>query len=160
MERVRYMQSKTWVPVFCVALLACGLITACQSQDTSGGGEIETIDVVPGRTSALTTAFDETAPTRSEAFSGVLPQDFPPDLPLYDPSSLTECGDAGGGRYVLLFTPDTVTMVRDRMAAQLSRSGWTRIDGDAVRGTYRRGSQSVILDVQDANPGTEIRVEY
>lgn len=160
MGRLRDMRDESWVPVLSVLLLVGASLTACQRQESSGQGEIEIVDVAPGRTSALTTAFDETAPTRSEAFSGVLPQDFPPDLPLYNPSNLTDFGDAGGGRYVLLFTPDTVTVVRDRLVAQLAGSGWARIDGDAVRGTYRRGSQSVILDVQDANPGTEIRVEY
>ena len=136
------------------------LLFGCPKQEEPGEGEIETVDVVPGRTSLLTTAYDETAPVRQEAFSGVLPSDFPPDLPLYDPSSLIDFGDAGGARYVLLFTPDTTTMVRDRMSSELSSSGWTRIDGNAERGTYRRGSQSVILEMRDANPGTEIRVEY
>ena len=136
------------------------LALACGRSDEAGEGEIETIDVVPGRTSLLTTAYDETAPVRQETFSGVLPSDFPSDLPLYDPSSLTDFGDAGGGRYVLMFTPDTATMVRDRMGSELTGTGWARIDGNTERGTYRRGSQSVIIEISDANPGTEIRVEY
>ena len=113
----------------------------------------------PSRTTLLTTAYDEAAPERREAFSGVLPSDFPEGLPLYKPSNLTDFGSEGG-RFVLLFSPDAATMVRDRMRSELARSGWTMVDGTAERGTWRRGSQSVVLDVSDARPGTEIRIEY
>lgn len=137
------------------------LLACCAGGDTGEKGEIEVVEVEPSRTSLLTTAYDEVASERSDAFSGVLPSDFPDDLPLYDPSSLVDFGDeAGGGRFVLLFTPDATTMVRDRMRGELARSGWTLIDGDTERGTWRRGSRSVILDIRDARPGTEIRVEH
>jgi hypothetical protein len=108
----------------------------------------------------MTTTYDIVAPERRDAFSGVLPSDFPADLPLYNPSNLTDFGSEGGGRFVLLFTPDAATMVRDGMRGELARSGWALIDGNDERGTWRRGSRSVILDIQDARPGTEIRIEY
>ncbi|MDX1642949.1 MAG: hypothetical protein R3244_01185 [Thermoanaerobaculia bacterium] len=136
------------------------LLLACPSNESSDDGVIETVEVEPARTTLLTTIYDQAAPERREAFSGVLPSDFPADLPLYDPSNLTDFGDAEEGRYVLLFSPDASTLVRDRMEVELARSGWTRIEGDAARGTYRRGSRAVVLGIRDANPGTEILVEY
>ena len=135
------------------------LAVGCGGGESGGRAEIETVDVRPSRTSVLTTAYDEAAPERREAFSGVLPSDFPGDLPLYDPSNLTDFGREDG-RFVLLFSPDAATMVRDRMRAELARSGWTLIDGAAERGTWRRGSQSVVIAITDARPGTEIRIQY
>ena len=148
------------------ALLLLGLapaafwVLACPAGGPPDEAEIETVDVRPSRTSLLTTAYDVEAPERHEAFTGVLPSDFPSDLPLYDPSNLTDFGDHGRARFVLLFTPDAATMVRDRMRGELARSGWALIDGSLERGTWRRGSQSVILDINDARPGTEIHIEY
>jgi hypothetical protein len=140
--------------------LLCSAALACQGYQGSGDGAIETVDVRPSRTTLLTTAYDVEAPERRGAFTGVLPSDFPSDLPLYDPSSLTDFGDHGRARFVLLFSPDAATMVRDRMRGELARSGWALIEGGMQRGTWRRGSQSLILDIQDARPGTEIRIEY
>lgn len=140
--------------------LALGFLLACPASEAPEENGIETVEVEPAPTTLLTTLYDEAAPERREAFSGVLPSDFPADLPLYDPSNLTDFGDAERGRYVLLFSPDAATLVRDRMQVELARSGWTLVEGDAVRGTYRRGSRAVVLDIRDANPGTEILVEY
>ena len=139
--------------------LAVALLAACGGE-ASEPGEIEVVDVAPSRTSVLTTEYDEEAPQRRDAFAGVLPSDFPADLPLYDPSTLVDFGDDAGSRFALMFTPDAATMVRNRMRSELGRSGWALIDGDGLRGTWRRGSRSVILDIRDARPGTEIRVEY
>lgn len=136
------------------------VLGGCSGGGSQQEGGIETVEVEPAPTTVLTTLYDETASQRREAFTGVLPSDFPADLPLYDPSNLTDFGSEGGARYVLMFTPDAATMVRDRMQVELARSGWAQIDGDDMRGTYRRGSRAVILDIRDANPGTEIRVEY
>lgn len=144
------------VPVVLCLVAAAG----CPGSGSSESGEIETVDVRPSRTSMLTTAYDVEAPERREAFTGVLPSDFPSDLPVYDPSNLTDFGDEDRSRFVLLFTPDAVTMVRDRMRGELAQSGWALIEGSLERGTWRRGSQSVVLDIHDARPGTEIRIEY
>ena len=142
-----------------VLAIALAVAVGCGGGESGGRMEIETVDVQPSRTSVLTTAYDEAAPERREAFSGVLPSDFPDGLPLYDPSNLTDFGSEDG-RFVLLFSPDAATMVRDRMRAELARSGWTLVDGTAERGTWRRGSQSVVMAISDARPGTEIRIDY
>lgn len=142
-----------------VATAGC-LLSACGGSVDPEPGEIETVDVAPGRTSILTTAYDEAAPARQESSLGVLPSDFPADLPLYRPANLTDFGDSNGGRFVLLFSPDKTSHVRQGMEVELRRTGWALIDGDGERGTYRRGSRSVILDIREAQPGTEIRVEY
>lgn len=143
-----------------VAALAVCVLAACGASDDDGSLEIETVDVAPGRTSVLTTAYDEVAPQRQESFTGVLPAGFPEDLPLYNPSNLTDFGNTESGLYVLLFSPDETTMVRQRLTVELRRTGWTLIDGDSGRGTYRRGSRSVVLNILEARPGTEIRIEY
>ena len=141
--------------------VALVVVAACGGVETPQENGIEVVEVAPSRTSMLTTTYDEVAPQRRVGTAGILPEDFPQALPLYDPASLVDFGaDDGGARYVVLFSPDTETMVRDRMGGELARSGWALIDGDSERGTWRRGSQSVILDVRDASPGTEIRVEY
>ncbi len=144
----------------CVTAIAFCLLAGCSKESTEPG-EIETVDVAPARTSMLTTIYDDVAPQRHESFAGVLPQGFPADLPLYDPSNLTDFGDIDtGGKYVVMFSPDTAAMVRDRMAGELRRSGWALIRGDSEQGSYRRGSRRVTLVIREAQPGTEIRVEY
>jgi hypothetical protein len=148
------------VALLCAGLLGAGLLTGC-SKEGEKPGEIETVDVAPARTAVLTTIYDDVAPQRQESFSGVLPQDFPADLPLYDPSNLTDFGDLDtGGNYVTMFSPDKAAMVRERMAGELRRSGWALIQGDSEQGSYRRGSRRVTLSILEAQPGTDIRVEY
>ena len=142
------------------ALLVTGLTASCQPKAAEDPGEIETVEVVPGRTSVLTTAYDEVAPQRRGGFDGVLPSDFPAALPLYHPSSLTDFGDSEAERWVVLFSPDETQLVQQRLARELRRTGWTLVDGDANRGTYRRGSLRVVMSIRDARPGTEIQVEY
>lgn len=150
-----------WAKACAMAIaVAASLLFACGGSEDSAPGEIETVDVAPGRTTILTTAYDEAAPPRQESSLGVLPADFPADLPLYRPANLTDFGDSNGGRYVLLFSPDKTGHVRQGMEVELRRTGWALIDGDSERGTYRRGSRSVILEIREAQPGTEIRVEY
>ena len=144
----------------CATILFAGLLVGCAKESTEPG-EIETVDVAPSRTSVLTTLYDDVAPQRSESFGGVLPGGFPADLPLYDPSNLTDFGDIDtGGKYVVMFSPDKAAIVRERMAGELRRSGWALIQGDSEQGSYRRGSRRVTLAIRDAQPGTEIRVEY
>ncbi len=146
-------------PLLAAAIALGGLLGACGSEEESAG-EIEVIDVAPGATSTLTTAYDEVAKRRPDESLGVLPSDFPDALPLYRPASITDFGDVSGHRFVLFFSPDEPAMVRQRMSRELDRTGWALIDGGGERGTYRRGSHSVILDIREARPGTEIRVEY
>ena len=143
-----------------VCLPVAGLLVACGTTEEPAAGEIETIDVVPGRTTVLNTAYDEVAARRQGSSLGVLPGDFPKDLPLYQPANLTDFGNADGKRFVLLFSPDETSMVQQRMEVELRRTGWTRVEGTAERGTYRRGSQSVVLSIVDARPGTELKVDY
>lgn len=146
--------TKVSVPIFLVVVLG-----GCGSADETEG-QIEVVDVAPGRTSTLTTAYDEVSQRRPENSVGVLPSDFPDALPVYRPASITDFGDANSHRFVLFFSPDEPSMVRQRMARELDRTGWALIDRGGERGTYRRGSHSVILDIREARPGTEIRVEY
>jgi hypothetical protein len=141
------------------AVVLVGLVAACGAGEETSG-EVEVIDVAPGRTATLTTAYDEVATRRPDSSLGVLPSDFPDALPLYRPASITDFGDENGHRFVLFFSPDEPMMVRQRMARELDRTGWALIDRGGERGTYRRGSHSVILEIREARPGTEIRVEY
>ena len=63
-------------------------------------------------------------------------------------------------RWVVLFSPDETQLVQQRLARELRRTGWTLVDGDTNRGTYRRGSLRVVMSIRDARPGTEIQIEY
>ena len=76
-------------------LLAAALLVAggCQrSKDRGSSEKLETVDVGEGVDAGLTTAYDEQAKRVGPGIAGVLPEGFPPDVPLYTPSSLVDFG--------------------------------------------------------------------
>ncbi len=141
-----------------VLSLALGAALACgrADQPRAAPGEVETVDVGPALDASLTTAGDVQAKPRPAGLSGVLPGDFPTDIPTYKPATLADFGDAGGGRrYILLQTPDPPSRVTAAYRAALAGRGWS---GASER--YSKGGRAITVDFEDARPGTRIRVEY
>ncbi len=143
-----------WVAV---AILALSL--GCRGgSDEEDRPQVETVDVAPSL--QITTEEDETAVERPPALVGLMPGDFPPDLPLYLPASLIDFGTTDDGwRYVDLLTPDSQTKVEGELGAMAREKGWAA-DGTGGAATLRKGSQRVRLRIEDARPGTVYRYEY
>jgi hypothetical protein len=140
------------------ALIASLVIAAvaCGDEPRTAPGEVQTVEVGPALDASLTTAGDVQAKPRPAGLSGILPGDFPSDIPTYKPATLADFGDAGGGRrYVLLQTPDPMARAAPAYRAALAGRGWSGA-GDS----YSKGGRTLAVLFEDARPGTRIRVEY
>ncbi|TNF70718.1 MAG: hypothetical protein EP299_13435 [Acidobacteria bacterium] len=145
-------------------LLAVLLLVAvgCQRSGERGPAEkLDTVEVGEGFDAGLTTAFDQKAKqVGGEKISGVLPQGFPRDLPLYTPSSLVDFGEADAGMHYLEFdTSDGAAVVRRRLEADLANSGWRPLSADLTT-SFVKGDRQVTLAVRDLSPGARIRYVY
>jgi hypothetical protein len=144
------------------ACLLCGLAAtlACRepSPPPAPPAELETVEVAPAADAGLTTAHDAQDTRPPEALAGILPGDFPGDVPLPQPASLIDFGEVEDGRrYVLVQTPEAPSAVRAALARRLERAGWTADPDGAV---HRKGGRLLRLTFEDARPGTRVRVEY
>lgn len=143
------------------ALVLFVWISGCSGPEPSGQQAapktIPTEDVAPPLGAGVSVAGDQQEPARRSRFSGVLPGNFPSDVPIYEPSTLTDFGPAGAGRsYVILQTPDSPEVVRGRFLEQLGARGY-RAGADGV---MVEGETSLRVSFEDARPGTRIRLEY
>lgn len=135
-----------------VAAVGCGRA----DEPRPAPGEVETVEVGPALDASLTTAGDAQAKPRPAGFSGILPGDFPSDIPTYRPATLADFGDAGGGRrYVLFQTPDSMARAAPAYRAALKGRGWS-----GAGESYSKGGRSIAVAFEDARPGTRIRLEY
>lgn len=123
--------------------------------------ELETVEVGAGQDAGLTTESDERARPVESQTGGVLPSDFPSDVPVFFPSSIVDFGQRGSGRsFVEVDTPVPLDEARSSLAAQLQRSGWSvEAIGDAGN-TYSKGGRWIQLILTDLTSGTRIRYEY
>ena len=139
-------------------LLVLMALTAC---DRSAGKperspEIETVDVGGGIDAELTTDFDERAKQVEIEIGGVLPSDFPPEMPVFSPSSVVDFGPG----FVEIDTPVPLKEVQTSLGAQIQRSGWAvDLVGDGGS-LYSRGGWQVRVVMTDLGSGTRVRYEY
>ncbi len=139
-----------------VALLAPLALAGCRDTPPK---PIETVDIDPGI--VVDTSADPQARERKAGLVGILPGDFPPDLPLYIPASLIDFGETETGRLtVSLLSPDRVSKVRRGLYAQLREKGWVTAAGNGDLVALRKGRQRVWLHLADGRPGTLYRFEY
>lgn len=139
--------------------LAMGLLLAgCARQEPAEQAtKTETAEVAPAVDAKLSTAEDQQEVRRESGFSGVLPEDFPHELPLYRPSTLVDFGGNAAGRFVVLQTPDALAVVRARLPQLLRAQSWQNVSGAEWRHT---GGRRVRIALEDARPGTRLRIDY
>lgn len=143
-----------------LTLLALGFGTGCRGSADDPKKPVETIDVSPGV--EVDTSEDPQARARAPELVGVLPGDFPKDLPVYLPSSLVDFGTtAEGRRSVTLLTAHSLPRVRRELLARLEKSGWSSAAGAGESMlALRKGDRRAWLKLEDSRPGTTIRFEY
>ena len=123
--------------------------------------ELETVEVGGGPDAELTTELDEKARQVAVEVGGVLPSDFPSDLPVFLPSSVVDFGQLpAGGSFVEVDSPVPVDEVRSSLASQLQRSGWSVEAIGGASNTYSKGGHRVRLTLTDLTSATRIRYEY
>lgn len=142
------------------ALLAMLLAAAaCGGQDgdrAAGQKAPETVDIAPPL--SVSTEQDVQAAPPRKGLTGVLPSDFPRELPIYLPSSIIDFGKSGGRRFVLLQTPDARGGVESWLRQAAGAAGY-QVEGKGGRMTLKKGSRSATLLVSGQDTA-EFRYEY
>ncbi len=145
------------------AAIACALTllsVACPAPpDSSEPAVLHTVEVGGAIDEELDTTDDRVGYVSVESFGGVLPVDYPPDLPVYTPSSLIDFGSEDG-RYVELTTPDPPDTVRERLSHQLEAAGWRSSGSAGSRWTVSKEERSALILITGDSSGSEIRIDY
>ena len=140
------------------------LVGACGSRTGPGSDEskpLETVEVDEGPEAAFTTENDEfAAPRSAQDMAGVLPSDFPSDVPIFSPSSLVDFGSPAGGRFVELDTSTPITAVRAALQSQLSNAGWSSSGSTGESLVFVKAGRQVRVVLKDLSAGTRVRYEY
>lgn len=143
---------------FLLLALAPSLAGCGQQAADAGAGQKapETVDIAPAI--SVPTDGDVEAAAPRKGLVGVLPNDFPRDLPIYLPSSVIDFGKKDGRRFVLLQSPDPRPGVEAWLRRAAADAGY-RVEGQGGRLQLRKGERRVTLGF--AGQGTsEFRYEY
>jgi hypothetical protein len=92
--------------------------------------------------------------------AGILPSDFPSDIPVFSPSSLVDFGSPGVERYVELDTPAPIRGVRASLEAQLASAGWSGSGPSGETLLFSKAGRQLRVVLEDLSAGTRIRYEY
>lgn len=137
-----------------MALLA---LAGCRGEPETR--ELETVDVTPAL--EVDSSDDPQGRARTPDLVGILPSDFPSDLPLYLPASLIDFGQSARGRpTVSLLTPDGISTVRRVLFGRFQERGWTAAAASDGTIVLRKGGRTAWLRLEEARPGTLYRFEY
>lgn len=142
-----------WALALSLALFACG-----RSSQDDASGNLEAVDVEPSI--SITPEDDPQAVERPPELTGILPQDFPSELPLFLPASLVDFGSRGGKNYVSLLAAASRAKVRGDLESRLKDAGWGVSDSGGGALVLRKGSRRVQLSIRDASPGTLYQFDY
>jgi hypothetical protein len=112
--------------------------------------KLETEEVPDPIDAGISLENDVQARAPGKAVAGVLPGDFPPDVPVYSPTSVVDFGPG----FVELHSPDPPSEVRAWLAASAARAGWSG------SGTYTKAGRTVSVDVTGSSSGTTLRATY
>ncbi len=152
-------RSITYLVALALTLLAGALLSSCSAKPPAEDDSLATEDVAPGL--ELSIDEDTQATARKPSLSGVLPGDFPQDLPLHLPASLIDFSQEDDPeRSITLFSPDPSSKVRASLEAKLAAAGWSLSPEGAGSWTLGKGSRRAHLSVEDARPGTQVRIRY
>lgn len=148
-----------WLSILCGAvlwLLACGGDPAPEMDRQPS----KTIDVQPVIEEVEITG-DPQAVARQPTLSGVLPSDFPSDVPLFLPASLIDFGGTAEGlRSVSLATPVGQSKVDAQLTALLNEAGWRAGGGQGETRRFSKGERTVRLRIEGASTGAVYHFEY
>lgn len=143
--------------------LALGLALCSTFACFGGSGDSEQVkEIVDVRNlPQVDTSNDPRAVPRKAALIGILPSDFPADIPLYLPASLVDFANQPGGlRSVELLSPHPPAKVQPQLFDLLRDSGWSLESSSSGTSNLHKGSRLVRLIIGEGEPGTLYRFEY
>lgn len=139
-------------------LVAVGACSPAPPPSTEKAPELATVEVTAAPDAAYSTA-DDRVERRADpnALAGALPDGFPPDVPVYRPSSLVDFSPRpDGGATVVFATPSEVATVSSAMSQKLRASGWQA--GPA--GNWTKAGRKLRLAVESTAAGSRFRIEF
>lgn len=135
------------------------VLAGCAAPSSQEEKEIETVDVEPGL--EIDTSEDVQAKAREPALVGILPADFPSDLPLHLPASLVDFAESKAGRPVVtLLSPHEISRVRRELTSKLRAAGWESSSGTGGAMVLKKGGARAWLFIEEGKPGTLYTIEY
>ncbi|MEM1249285.1 MAG: hypothetical protein AAGK22_23110 [Acidobacteriota bacterium] len=147
------------LPLLSAALLIALVAGACQPSGPAEDAPLEEVAVDGGPTETLTVENDPqgSLPQQEAGLTGTLPSNFPQDVPLPLPASITDLGGLNENRYVEVSVARSVDAVRDEMHGLLRGNGWSRAgDGD-----YRSADgRTLKVSVSGDRNGSTLRIGY
>lgn len=153
--RTRTVRALLWLPL--LGLLACG---GGDPAPEMSGRPKQTIDVKP-IIEDIEISGDVQAVARKPTLTGVLPSDFPSDVPLLLPASLIDFGGtADGRRSVSLATPVGQSSVDTRLMGLLNEAGWRSSGNEGGARRLSKGERTVRLRIEGASTGAVYHFEY
>ena len=140
------------------------MVLACQTADrTESESATEPLvieDVALPVDAMLSTEEDTKDKTPRARVAGMLPGDFPADLPLPPPSSVVDySGDGAPARFVVLESPVSQSVLADAFENRLRASGW-QLRQDGSTWAVERQGYGATIQLTAHGEGTQIRVEY
>lgn len=135
-----------------VALAGCGGKEA-ESAPAKG---LETVDVAPSL--SVPTEGDIKAAPPKKGLVGILPNDFPRDLPIFLPASVIDFGKKDGRRFVLLQSQAGRAEVEAWLRGAAGQAGY-RVEGQGGRLSLRKGERRYELSVT-GQATSEFRYQY
>ena len=140
------------------ALLLLAALAACGRSpraERAPGEELETVEVAPPPDAGASLAGDEVERRREGGgLAGILPSDFPGDLPLPLPASLIDVERDGGGLAILLASPAECDALAREHRLRMLAAGW-REEGP---GRFRLGARRAEVALRDSRPGCHVRI--
>ena len=121
-------------------------------------GELATVEVAAAPDAAYSIADDKVERRANpNAIAGALPDGFPPDIPVYLPSSLVDfTSRPEGGAVVVFATPASVSTVSAALSQKLRAAGWQA----ASSGAWSKAGRRLRLTVEPTAAGSRFRFEF
>ena len=125
MRLPRFSGTPTTLLATGAAGLSLALLLACQPPVVDESTPLETVEVDRGPTEVFSPDDDAVAAGSSSGVSGALPGNFPDDLPIFEPSSVTDFGVLDdSSSFLVLHTDRELSEVTGVLRSALDRSTW------------------------------------
>ena len=120
--------------------------------------ELATVEVTAAPDAALSTAEDRIERRADpNAMAGALPDGFPPDIPVYRPSSLVDFTARPEGGYRVAFaSPAEASTVRSAMTRKLGAAGWQA----GAPGDWTKAGRKLRFTVESSAAGSRFHLEF
>ena len=120
--------------------------------------ELATVEVTAAPDAAYSTA-DDRVERRADpnAMAGALPDGFPPDIPVYRPSSLVDFTPRAEGGFTVVFaSPTAASTVAAALSQKLRAAGWQA----GAAGNWTKAGRKLRLTVESSAAGSRFRIEF